>query len=476
MTERYVLLSVFIAAAACSSGQGPAPPPRLADDAMAADFDRHRALFEKYLAIDTTNPPGNEARAFPLLSEALASIGLEAHTDPVPEERGNLWARLVATNPDPGAKPLILLHHIDVVPHEPERWSEPAFGAPEKDGKIYGRGAIDTKSLGILQLAALERLKKVQDKLRRDVVFLAVYDEEQNGSGAQKAIADHLEEWKPEYLLDEGGFGVRKMIGERDLCVIAVAQKRNAKMLLTASGEAGHGSRPIDNGGPNILHEALSRLFAAPPPLRLVPTTIESFGKLGELSDQPKRFLLEHLDAPGVLWALGGTLTANKNLNPQLRDTMSLTILAAGQKDNVIPAEAKATFDVRLLPDTDADAFLAERQKLLEGLSVKLEWISPPLPGTEPAPTADPLFTSMIDATRAHEPDAVVSSWLLVGANDSRFFAPKGVKTYGFLPVFLDKAQIDTIHGHDENVSIAELKKGLVVYAEALERFLVREP
>lgn len=459
---------------ACSEALPPAPPTRVSQEQLAPRLPFHHQRLKEYLAVDTTNPPGNEARAFPLLSEALLSLGMEVHLDPTEDGRGNIWARLTAPSPDPEARPLILLHHLDVVPAEREHWSQDPFTPEERDGRLYGRGAIDTKVLGVVQLAALEHLAAAKAQLRRDVIFLGVYDEESGGTGAQRAVEQLLPEWQAEYLLDEGGYGVRSMMNGKDILVIAVAQKRTGKLVLTAHGEAGHGSRPIEGGGPNVLLEAIRRLREAAPEPRLVPTTIESFAQMGRLAGQPKQFLLERLDWPLTFTLLKGLVTANKNLSPQVKDTMSLTILAAGQKDNVIPAEARATFDVRLLPDTDADTFLAERRRAVAELPVTLEWSPRPLDPAPAAPTQDPLYQALYDAARAHEPEAVISPWLLVGANDSRFFLPHGVKAYGFLPIYLDQAQLDTIHGHDENVGLDELDRGLTTYVDALARFLLR--
>lgn len=459
---------------ACGVDRGPPPPVVLQPDAMKAEFPRYKELLLKYLAIDTTVPPGNERSAMPLLQEELTRIGLTSSVAAIGETRGNLYARLSATNPDPGARPLILMHHIDVVPVEREHWSVDAFSAVEKDGRIYGRGAIDIKHLGVVQLAALERLARAKDRLKRDVIYLAVSDEESEGLGAQLVVEKYLEEWKPEYLLDEGGFSLRKFLNDKDLVVIATTQKRVTRMRLTAHGEAGHGSRPITTGGLNILVEALHRLNENPREARLMPVTTRQLGAFGELAKFPQSTLLKAIDFPGVFSALEGTLSSNRNLNPSIRDTMALTIVTGGQKDNVIPADATATFDVRLLPDTDAEEFLKYVRGILGELPVTAELIYPPLPPMPESPTDDPLYAAIESAVRAHEPQATVSPWLCVGATDSRFFAPRGVKTYGFLSVFIDKQQVDSIHGHDENIGVDELEKGMVVYAEALERFLLR--
>lgn len=474
----FLALMLIFAACTPPARAPPADGPRVA--APAVDTARYRALFQAYLQVDTTNPPGHELRAAPLLTEALARAGVHAKVTPMPTAetatagatRGNVWGILEA--PRPEAKALILLHHIDVVPVERALWSTDPFSGEIKDGQIWGRGAIDTKSLGIFQLAALEYLAARKDRLRRNVVFLAVADEESGGGGAQLAVAQNLAQWDAEYLLDEGGFAIRDFMNDKDVIVIATAQKRTGKLILTARGEAGHGSRPVPGGGPNVLVEALQRIIESPPAMRLGPTTKKTFEKFALLAGGPKGLLLSHLDWPGVLPAMSPTLTKNKNLNPMLRDTLSLTILDAGQKANVIPAEATATLDVRLLPTTDLETFLADLKSLLEGLDVEIEVAEAPLPPFEPSPTDDPLYQALADATLAQKPDTVVAPWLMVGGSDSRFFAPRGIRTYGFNPAFMSKAQVDSIHGHNERMDVEAFAVALRTYIEALDRFLLR--
>lgn len=460
---------------ACS-GPSAAPEPRVE---RIEEPERWLELLRAYLRIDTTNPPGHEARAFPLLETELRRIGLEPHRMPFSDAsatatvaRGNVWARLRATKPE--GPPLVLLHHIDVVPVERTSWSVDPFAAELRDGFVYGRGAIDIKLLGVLQLAALSRLAPRAAELKRDVILLAVSDEEKDGLGAQLAVERQLAEWKPAYLLDEGGFAIESFMNDRDIVVIATAQKRVARIALVAHGSAGHGSRPIPDGGPSVLARALARLDEHPAPVRLGPVSTQTMHAFGRLSGGAQGFLLRHIEFPGLLWALEGVLSANTNLNPILRDTLTPTLLEAGQKVNVIPAEARATLDVRLLPSTRIEDVVARLDTLFEGLPIEVVVEQSPLPPYAPSATDDPLYRAMVDAVRAHRPEAEVAPWLMVGANDSRFFAPHGVATYGFGPVFLSKAQIDSIHGHDERIAVEAFEQGLLTYVEALERFLLR--
>ncbi len=458
---------------ACGSpARPPAPAPRVPRGAMGPRTTHWVDWLGRYVTVDNTVPPGREADAIPVLTEALTELGLTVSSTVWGERRANVWATLSA--PEPKGRPLILLHHIDTVPVERQHWTVDPFAAIRKNGRLYGRGTQDMKAFAALHLAALERLIAQRERLTRDVIFLAVSDEEVQGEGAQRFIADHLAAVDAEYLLDEGGFSLREFLPGHDVAVIATAQKRAAKLRVIADGQAGHGSRPIPDGGPSVLVEAMDRILAAPAPMRIAPYNAPLFEALADITSFPQSALLGRLDWPGVLGALEGRLGKDKNLNPILRDTAALTVLRGGDKDNVIPSEASAVLDVRLLPDSDLDAFIAQLRAAVGDLPVRIEVLDPPDPPVTPSPTDDPLFRALTEAVRAHAPQATVVPWLMVGANDSRFFAPEGVKTYGFGPVFVTRPELDGIHGHDESVDIAELERGMVVYAEALERFLLR--
>lgn len=466
--------SVVLLALVASCG-APAPPPaptaRVTSSALAERSAHWVDWLARYLAVDTTVPPGHEADAIPILTEALTEIGLTVTTTTWGDRRANVWATLSATQPT--GRPLILLHHIDVVPIEREHWTAQPFAGERRDGRLYGRGALDMKSFAALHLAALERLVSSRDRLQRDVIFLAVADEEVEGEGSRRFIAEQLGRVDAEYLLDEGGFALHEFLPGHDVAVIATAQKRAAKLRLVAEGRAGHGSRPVPDGGPSVLIQALTRALAAPAPMRIAAYNAPLFEALSTLTSFPQSALLARIRWPGVLSALEGRLSKDKNLNPVLRDTAALTVLRAGDKDNVIPSEATAVLDVRLLPDTELDVFIADLRAAIGDLPVRIEVLDPPDPPITPSPTDDPLFRALVDAVRAHTPAATVVPWLMVGASDSRFFQPRGVKTYGFGPVFVTRPDLDGIHGHDESVDIAALEKGMVVYAEALERFLL---
>jgi acetylornithine deacetylase/succinyl-diaminopimelate desuccinylase-like protein len=350
-----VVLTLVTPVGACSDvAPSPAPTPRVAIDAARPRTPYWTDWLARYVAVDTTVPPGHEADALPILTEALTELGLSPTSTTWGDRRANVWATLEAPAATRRGGALILLHHIDVVPTERARWTTDPLGAARKDGRLYGRGTQDMKVFAALHLAALEHLVAERSRLTRDVIFLAVSDEEVSGEGARRFVDHVLPTLRAEYLLDEGGFALHEFLPGHDVVVIATAQKRAAKLRLVASGRAGHGSRPIAGSGPEVLMTALARVQASPAPMRLEPYNAPLFAALAQLTPWPRSALLARLDWPGMLWALEGRLARDESLAPVLRDTAAITVVSAGEKVNVIPSTATAVLDVRLLPDTPA--------------------------------------------------------------------------------------------------------------------------
>ena len=265
--------------------------------------------------------------------------------------RSIVLARLKGTGP---AKPLLLLNHMDVVPTDPARWQHDPFAAEIVDGKMWGRGTIDMKGLGVVQLMAFLSLKRQNVPLARDVILMAVPDEETGGTlGARWMRTEHYADIDPEYILDEGGFGSRDLFAPGKLVFgISVAEKKILWLKLTAEGVAGHGSQPHDQNPNDRLVRALSRLLNDP-----LPST--SFTVLDTMKSRV------------------GTFSVNKFNNAIQHSTISLTSLRSGVGDppkvNVIPSIAEATIDCRVLPGTSKDQWMTEIRRRLADPAIKVE-------------------------------------------------------------------------------------------------------
>jgi len=274
--------------------------------------ERAVALMSQYVQIDTTNPPGNEMIAAEWLRDRLAEAGVT--TDVTLYEtapgRGILVGRIAGTE---ALKPLVLNHHMDVVPADPAQWTHPPFSGDVADGYVWGRGTLDTKGLGIMHLVALEHLRKEGVTFRRPVIFLAVADEEVGGEkGMAWLVEHHAKDLDPEWVWDEGGMGLR-MKGDKVMFGIAVAEKKVLWLRLVAHGEAGHGSLPNPNN-PNIrLARALKRIADQRPRLRVNDVTKLMLAQLATTQPFPISILMRHASNPLVMSLIGSQIASSKH-------------------------------------------------------------------------------------------------------------------------------------------------------------------
>ena len=320
-------------------------------DALVAEAKGH---LQALLRCDTINPPGNEYLAAAYVREQLLAAGIEPRMiEPTPG-RVSVWARLPGTGT---ARPLLLVSHTDVVPVERDRWTADPFGGEERDGFIYGRGAVDMKDMLALELTLFlhfARLAKTNGpQLSRDLILLAVADEEDGGTHGMAWIVDHMPELvEAEYALNEGG-GMGIDFGKQRVYLCEMAQKGAIRVTLRARGEPGHAALPHNESAVARLAHALSRITAGPLPMHVIPTTRRFIQAIAATQPQPKRsvFLqvLNPLLSESVLKTLPDRNVANA-LRALLHNTASPTILQAGSALNVIPSEATAQLDCRIVP------------------------------------------------------------------------------------------------------------------------------
>ena len=430
---------------------------KLSDEAI------HR--LQEYLRIQTVNPPGNEiegARFFKRIfdAERIPCEGFE----PSPG-RGSLLATLKGNGKK---KPLLLLSHIDVVPVEKERWSVDPFGGIIQDGYLYGRGALDDKSMGIVEMMALLILKREKVPLKRDILFFAAADEETGGGwGVEWAIENVPPLGEAEYALNEGGSIILDEDGTADRYGISNGQKVLFQLEVKAKGTSGHGSMPHSDN-PNVkLVEALERVTKWETPYNILPVVKEYFLKMVPKQSPSDRTFFEDIEKGLSDTAFSKRLTSNPILNAIVRDTISLTILRGGNKINVIPSESTASLDCRLIPGSSKEDFLKEVKKRL-GDEVEVEVVSEShsLP---PSPLDTDLFQAIQRLAAKNDPGCPVVPLLLSGATDSRFLREKGVITYDFCPFRLTETELKTEHGNDERIALENLRFGMKMLVDILK-------
>lgn len=425
-------------------------------------------LLQAYLKLDTMNPPGNETLGAEYLKSELAKDGLESTVHEFAPGRGSLIAKLKASAPS-GEKPLCLLSHIDTVPAETEKWPSdtgPLSGVV-KDGMVWGRGALDMKGMGALELQTFRLLARNKVKLHRDVILLAVADEEV-AEGGMKLVTEKLwSEVDCGHVINEGGLGIKGLLSEGETTfAISVGEKGVFWARITAEGEAGHGSTPIDERAPTRLVKALAKFDTRKPTPRVQPAMYELLRREGAKNGGATGFVMQR---PSLVDQFAmKKLLAKPTTRATITDTCQVTGFdGRGTAPNVIPSGASAIVDCRLLPGTTPKAMQEELEALIKDVpGVKVEVIQAFEAGV--SDIDDPLFDALArQAVRGHA-NAIAGPAISPGFTDSILARAKGAKAYGFVPFDVTPEELATFHGRDERVSVANVHRGLEVLFRAV--------
>lgn len=426
------------------------------------------ARLAEYIRINTSNPPGNELKTAHWLKDILAREGIEGHivdTAELGPGRANFYAVLKG---DGTQKGIALVHHMDVVPVTRERWSEDPFGGVVKGGFLWGRGTLDMKGQGIIQLMSVIALKRAGVHLTRDIVYIANADEEAEGIGAQTFVRRHADVLSSvEYLMTEGG-DTRVENGKLKWWGVSVGEKRAFWQQLVVHGTASHGSEPTADNPVPRLARAIVRVAAWSTPVRVSPAVDRQF-KVEALYEQGehKRWLANVAqalhDPRARAWLLG-----DPDRNALLRNTISPTVLHGAEVTNIIPGEATANLDIRLLPDEDTTAFKRELARIIDDPKVEIHT----LPGIEPrfsAPANTALFYGIERAVHELAPGLPVATETDAGATDRPAYAGLGIICYGLSP-YLVEMEIDRRgeHGDDERIPLNTIGWGVRFYQNLL--------
>jgi acetylornithine deacetylase/succinyl-diaminopimelate desuccinylase-like protein len=420
---------------------------------------------QKYLRIDTVNPPGNEMEGAMFFKKIFDAESIPCQIFEPSPGRGNLLATLKGNGKK---RPILLLNHMDVVPVERERWSFDPFAGIIQDGYLYGRGAIDDKSMGIIEMMALLILKREKVPLEKDILFFAAADEETGGKwGVRWAMENVSSLRNSEYALNEGGYVILNETGDPDRYEISNGQKVVFQLRLKARGTSGHGSMPHpDNPNVKLIH-ALEAVTQWETPYNILPMVKEYFFRMAPKQPPDERKFFEDIEKGLSDPSFSARLTSNPIYNAMVRDTISLTMLQGGSKANVIPSESNATLDCRLIPGSSKKNFLKEiKRRLGEEIEVEGSMEGNPVP---PSPFNTDLFQAIQKFAKENDPDCPVVPFLLPGATDSRFLRERGMTTYDFCPFRLQEKEIYRIHGNDERIAIENLKFGMKMLFEVLK-------
>lgn len=454
----------MIAAIALAAARAPAfaqapQPARTAGVSTAAEpyGDMAVRLLQQYIRINTSNPPGNELAAAEFFHHLFDAARIPNQIYPFAPGRADLYA---VVKGDGGERPIILLNHMDTVEATPADWRVPPFSGEFLHGMIYGRGAMDMKDMGIIEAVVCLMAARFRPKLKRDIVFLATGDEEVNSAGSAWLLKHHPELVRgAQYMLTEGGANVIWPDGQH-VYGIDVAEKAPLWLRLTARGEGGHGSVPIADSAPNQLARALARIAAWQPPPRLISAAAAYFKAIA--SDQPEplarefRQIKKSMRNPRFVQQL----TRKPEWNILIRDTVAITEMRAGAQTNVIPAEASASLDARLLPGSEPAVFIRQLGAVIANRSIAVETTAPFHPSNA-SPTDTPLYRVIANAVRASDPSALIAPALNSGYTECQMYRPLGIDCYGFSPVLVTPEVEATQHAANERVPAAQIRRGV---------------
>ena len=418
-------------------------------------------MLSSYIQVNTTNPPGNELAAARFLKTILDREGIEAQildTVELGPGRANLYARMRGNGKK---KAIILLSHMDVVPAVPSFWKVPPFSGEIRDGYVWGRGAIDMKSYAIVDLLAMVQLKRSGVPLDRDIIFIGNGDEELGSTGATVFTKRHADLIRDaEYLVTEGG--VNEVVNGKLLYYgVGVAEKRTFWQSLTVVGVPSHASRPTpDNPVPKLIG-ALDRIAHYETPIHATPGVDKYFRDISVNYPEPQKAWLADVMGAMSNPAARKWILANVAWNAYLRNTISLTVVRGSNKTNVIPPEAYAELDIRLLPDVDTAQFASELRQVIKDTSVHMRTIFGPKTPLE-VPVNTDFYRAIERASHDRDPGALVTTPMFTAASDRPLYRALGIDTYGLDPFKMEHALYqEGMHGNNERISIENLQFGV---------------
>lgn len=414
-------------------------------------------LLARYLRVDTTNPPGNEARAAEFFAKILEKERIEHRVFVSAPGRANLYARIKGNG---RKRAVILLNHTDVVPADKRFWSADPLSGALVDGYLYGRGALDMKSLGAVQFMTLLLLKRAGVVLDRDVIFLATADEEAGGrEGAGWFVRNHPELIKDaEFLLNEGSSNA--IVGREVIFYgVGTTEKTPCWLRLTAKGTPGHGSVPKEDSAPSRMLRALGKIEAYETQLIITEPVARYFRSIAPLQTAAdiRRAYSDIRAAVADAW-LRKILLASPYNAALLRNTIQPTVVQIGSKTNVIDTVAVAELDCRLLPGQRPEDFVAEIRRVIDDPSIEVETVLA-FAATE-SPLETELYRAITDTILAEDRKARFVPTVLAGFTDSHFFRDLGITCYGFSPFLIPGEDASGVHGNNERISVEVVRKG----------------
>ena len=471
-----VLAVILVVRASRLSSRQPEVPSAAPISLRAdAELAAHLAGALRFATVSSTSGPV-EPRAFADLHAYLRDTFPRVHQALRREVIGGHSLLYTWPGRDPALPAIVLMAHLDVVPAESTAaapWTHPPFGGAIADGFVWGRGALDDKIAAAAELEAIEHLLGAGFQPGRTIFLAFGHDEEVGGREGAARIAATLAERgvRADLVLDEGLAVTQGILDgiDRPVALIGVAEKGFADLVVTAQVTGGHSSMPPPATAVGTLARALAAIEREPMPPHLDGVAREMLGYLAPEMGFGRRVAMANL------WLLGPfverALAAKPSSGALLHSTIAPTMLAAGERSNVLPAQARATLNVRLLPGDTVDDVIAHVRGVVDDPRIAIRAEGEAVAASRISPIDDATFHDLMITVREIEPRAVVAPGLVVGGTDAKHYEALSDHVYRFNPMRIGPADLPRLHGVDERIAIADLHGAVEFYVRLLMRF-----
>ncbi len=434
-------------------------------------FTEAKDALKKYIQINTVNPPGNVDEAVAFLESILQKENIEYKIYSCSSGKKAIAGFIRGEKKDS----LLLLNHMDVVPADQDKWEFDAFSGEERNGCIEGRGALDMKGLGVAQLMAMIFYKRQSVVPKKTVVFLAVPDEEIGGKEGAKYIVDNYwEDLNPVGVLDEGGFGTRDINEKFPVFFVACGQKKGIWLQIKAHGKAGHASQPSLDNPNDILIKALHKIITHPECPAGDKILWDTIIKVSKLRGGAYYLIAKLYKIKFIRSCIGKYLHKIKFFNAIIRNTETISVINSGIKVNVIPEEAEALIDCRILPKTDYHEVIRRLEKLADDERIEFNVIKE-MEQSDISDSQSALFKAVQKSICSYYKNAKVLPYITPVGTDAKYFREKKVDSYGIYPIVISQAELESFHGNNEKVPVREYKKCCEILIDIIDKYCCRE-
>ena len=405
------------------------------------------------IQIDSSNPPGNETDVATYLQTVLAAEGLQSELYALEDSRANLVSRIKGNG---SKRPILLMGHTDVVGVQADKWYADPFSGMRQDGFIYGRGTLDDKDNVAAALMVMKLLKRYDVALDRDVIFLAESGEEGTPEvGINFMVEKHFDVIDAEYCLAEGGQNVIENDAVKTVG-IETTEKMPRRVTLVARGTPSHGSKPTLQNAVLILANAVAKAGTWQTEVRFNETTRAYFQRMAEISVPEDAYRYNNVENPEESEAIQQYFLENFPYHYSIsRTSVAPTVIDAGFRKNVIPSEASAILDIRMLPDESVDEFYAKLAAVIDDPRVEIVPEHIYRPAAPPSEIDNEMFQTLERVAKQMYPSATVLPVMSTGATDMAQVRAMGMQSYGIGPS-RTIAEINSgfgAHGDNERIS-----------------------